>query len=249
MKSLIIVFILLATSLYGQDAREIINRYLDTVSNGNVDNWNKIKSTYIESEVCYSQQNFEQKVSFLKPDKPSFHKSYRVPPYNHKIEIYEDSAFTRLLSSFYYLKNRTIILLGNIPPMIKEPAPRDEFFSDHLPVQISKLVDKSKSIELLGIKQFPIEGLQCYEIKITTKGRNYVLYINTDTFLLEYWNGREDEDMSILAKFYNYKKVDGFLLPMSDCLMRNGVVYFWKNIKQIEINADIDPQLFNYDDK
>ena len=49
MKSLTIVFILFAAPLLGQDAREIVNRYLDTVSNGNIDNWNKIKSTYKEN--------------------------------------------------------------------------------------------------------------------------------------------------------------------------------------------------------
>jgi len=204
MKSLLIVFIVFPISLYGQNAREIINHYLDTVSNGNIDNWNKIKSTYIESEVYYSQQDLEQKVNLLKADKASFHKSYRVPPYNQRIDIYEDSVFTKHQSTFYFLKNRTIILLGGVPPIIKEPAPRDEFASDHLPQQIWKLLNKSKSIELLGTKEFSIEGLLCYEIKITTKGRNYYLYINTKTFLLEYWNGREDGDLSFLSKLSNY---------------------------------------------
>jgi hypothetical protein len=130
--------------------------------------------------------------------------------------------------------------------MIKEPPPRDEFFSTHIPVQISKLVSKSKSIELLGIKEFPLDGFSCYEIKMITKGRSYVLYINTKTFLLQYWNNREDGDLSILTKFFNYKKVEEFLIPMSDSMMKDGVVYFSNTTKKYLINTPIDLQIFNY---
>ena len=249
MKLLTIAFILFATSLHGQDAIEIVSRYLNKVSNGNVDNWNKIKSIYTESEVYYSQQDFEQKVDFLKSDKAHFHKSYRVSP-NQKIDIYEDSTFANKLSTFYFLESKTIILLGNIPPIIKPPPPHDEgFTSDHLPLQIRNLMQKSRSVELLGVKEFPVEGLQCYEIKISAKQGNYVLYINTDTFLLEYYNGRKDGDLSFLIKLSDYKKIEEFLIPMSEYTMRNGVVFHWTSIRKIEINADIDPEIFEYDEK
>lgn len=249
MKLLILVFGLLSTSLYGQNAREIVNHYLDTVSNGNIDNWNKIKSIYSESEGLYNQYNYEHKVNFLKREKPNFTKVFLVFPYNRKHELYEDSAFTQLLSTFYFLENRTIILMSNMPPVIKSsPSSRDEFFSDHLPVQIWKLMNKSKSVELLGIKEFPNDGFSCYEIKINIKGRNYYLYINTKTLLLEYWNGNGEDDRSFLTKYYNYKKVDDFLMPMSQSAMRNGIVYYWSNTSKIEINAAIDPEIFNYKD-
>lgn len=248
MKLLLVIFGLLSTVSYGQDAREIVNRYLDTVSNGNIDNWNKIKSLYRESEGLYSQQNYEHKIDFLKKDKPNFTKEFLVFPYNHKHELYEDSVFTKLSSTFNFLEKRTIILMGNMPPVIKHTSPRDESISDHLPIQIWKLMNKSKSVKLLGIKEFPNDGFSCYEIKIHTKGRNYYLYINTKTFLLEYWNGNEEEDRSFLTKYYNYKKVEDFLMPMSNSAMRNGVVYYWNNIRKIEINADIDLEVFNYKD-
>lgn len=250
MRSLTVVFILFASPLSGQDARDIVNRYLDTVSNGNIDNWNKIRSTYTESEVYYSQQDFEQKVDFLKSDKAHFHKSYRVPPYHHKIEIYEDSTFTKMLSAFYFLQKRTILLLGNIPPIIKPaPPPEDDYLTDHVPVRVWKLLQESRSVELLGVKHFPVEGLQCYEVKIAEKDRTCLLYINTATFLLEYYNRRKDGDMSFLVKFSDYKKIDDFLIPMSDYSMRNGIVFYWRNIRKIEINADIGPEVFEYNEK
>ena len=110
-------------------------------------------------------------------------------------------------------------------------------------------MDKSSATELIGIKEFPIEGLLCYEIKITTKGQNYYLYINTETFLLEYWNSNKEGDRSSLAKFSNYKKIGDFLIPMSTSAMRNGSVYHWINNRKIEFNTDIDPELFVYKGK
>jgi acylphosphatase len=249
-KRIIALVVLLAVQIvaHGQDPREIINRYLDAVSNGTIDHWNKIRSIYTESESYYSQNDFEHKVDLLKPDKSDFMRSFSVLPYNQKIEHYDDSTFTKPLSTFYFLKDKIVILIGNIPPMTREPLPRDEFFSAHLPVQISKLMDKSRSIELLRIKEFP-GGLSCYEIKMITKERPYVLYINTETFLLEYWNNQEDGDLSILAKFYNYRKVEDLLIPMSDCAMKNGVIYSWNNIRKYQINPDIDPKIFDYKDQ
>ena len=139
--------------------------------------------------------------------------------------------------------------MGNIPPIIRQISKRDEFFSEHHPVQIWKRMDKSKSVELLGIKEFPAEEFTCYEIKINGKGRNDYLYINTKTFLLEYWNGNEEGDRSVLGKYDNYQKVEDFLMPMSVSAMRNGIVYHWNNTKKIKINADIDPAIFEYKDK
>jgi len=138
--------------------------------------------------------------------------------------------------------------MGNVPPIIKQPAPKDDnLVSTDLPVQVSKLLE-SRSIELLGTREFPVDGLLCYEIKMIRKGRTYFLYINTSSFLLEYWNDREDGDLSILAKVYNYKRVDGLLIPMSDCLMKDGIVYYSSHIKKYLINAYIDPQVFIYKD-
>jgi hypothetical protein len=153
------------------------------------------------------------------------------------------------LSTFYFLKNKTILLLGNTPPIIKRSFAQDEdYLSDHLPVEIKSLMEKSRSVELLGIKQFPPDGIQCYEIKIATKDRKRLLYINTNTFLLEYWNLLKDGEISFLVKFSDYKRIDDFLMPMSDYAMRNGIVFHWKKIRKIEINADIRPEIFQYEE-
>ena len=186
MKYLLIGFVLFSLSCYSQDGREIIKRYLDTVSNGDVRNWDKIKSVYTEYQSFYSQQAFEQRVDFGNVDKPSFCKSYRVGLEKNRIDSYGDSTFTKWLSTFYFLEDKTVILIGNIPPMIKKSRPPGEFSSQHPPVFISRLVKKSSAVELLGVKEFLNEALLCYEVKITAKGRNYYYYIDVETFLLRY---------------------------------------------------------------
>lgn len=246
MKFIIVILGVLSTPLYGQDAATIVDHYLDTVSGGNIDNWNKLKTLYTESVGWYSQQHYEHKIDFSKVDKPSFTKSFHIYPYNRKSELYDDSTFTKLSSTFYFLENKIIILMSNMPPVIKSNVPRDEFASDHLPVQVWKLMNKRKSVELLGIKEFPLDGLSCYEIKINTRGRNYYLYINTNTFLLDYWSSNEHDDRAFMTKYYDYKNVEGFLMPMSEARMRDGIVFHSSRTTKIDINPDIDPEILNY---
>ena len=101
-----VLLVLFTQSLSGQTAQEIIARYLDTVSNGNIENWNQIKSLYTENEVYYSQQNFEQKIDLLKEEKGNYHKQHIVFPFKQKIEIYDDSIANKPLSTFYFLKDK-----------------------------------------------------------------------------------------------------------------------------------------------
>jgi len=225
-----------------------VTRYLNTVSNGNIHLWDNIKSTYTESLSSYSQNNFEAQISLIDVDKPTFNKTYKVYPDKTKRELYEDSTCTRKLSTFYFLKDEIIIQFENQPPLKKPSLKLDEFYSDFLPVQVWKLLDKSKSLKILSVKDFPADESQCYEIQMITKGKKYMLYINTKTFLLDYWNGREDEDLTIMTGFKNYTRVDGLLIPMTEFMTRNGIVFYRDDTKKIEINSRIDSQIFDYKD-
>jgi hypothetical protein len=134
MRLLLFASVLWISNSYAQTAREIVNRYLDTLSNGKIENWNKIKSIYSENESFYSQQNFEQRIDPLKKENANFTKVFIVFPYNHKHELYADSSFTIPLSTFYFLENKTIILMSNIPPVINPASSsRDEFFLTMFP--------------------------------------------------------------------------------------------------------------------
>jgi len=241
-------FFAAGTTLHAQSAREIVNHYLDTVSKGNIHLWDNVKSMYTESVSSYSQNDFDAQISLTDVNKPTFNKTYKVYPDKTKRELYEDSTCAKKLSAFYFLKNETIIVFENQPPIRKPSLELDEFYSDFLPVQIWKLLDKSKSLKILSVKDFPVDESQCYEIQLITKGRKYLLYINTKTFLLDYWNGRDDEDLTIMTGFKNYRRIDGFLMPMTEFMTRNGIVFFHDDTKKIEINPTIDPDIFEYKD-
>lgn len=43
--------------------------------------------------------------------------------------------------------------------------------------------------------------------------------------------------------------IDDFLIPMSDYSMRNGIVFYWRKIRKIELNAVMGPELFEYNEK
>jgi hypothetical protein len=140
-------------------------KYLNTVSGGDISNWEKIKSTYIESKSDFSQGDFDGKVNLLDQSKPSFNKTYTVWP-ERRIDSYSDSAFSKLMSSFYFLKDKTVIIMGNMAPIIK-PAPElDEANSEFLPLTIWKLLSRSTSIELVGLKKLFVDAPVCYEVKI-----------------------------------------------------------------------------------
>lgn len=171
--------------MQAQNATDIINRYLDTVSNGNLENWNKIKSAYIEYEVYHSQQNFEQATPNFSIVKAHSSKLYKVWPDKEKIEIYEDSTFSRLLSSSYYLENKTVLIFHNMDPIIKSPWDDENMYFEFISARLQKLLHNNRSITLLGLKEFPVDGITCYEIEIRSKKFLYLIYFNTKTFLLE----------------------------------------------------------------
>ncbi|HTH58517.1 MAG TPA: hypothetical protein VL728_20865 [Cyclobacteriaceae bacterium] len=241
-----VMWVLFVFPSRAQTASEIVSKYLDTVSNGDIRNWDQVKSTYIESVVFYSQGSYDQKISFANSDKPSYSKNYTsFIDKKIKRELYDDSTFSKLNSSFYFLPSGAIILFKNTAPIRRTAsAQRDDM--DFLPVQIWKLFNKCESLDHLGIKEFSIEKLNCYEIRMVVNDRIYMLYINTTTYLLDYWNNREDHDLTILSGFRNYKRVNGLLLPMTDFMKKNGAIFYQSDIKKIELNPLIDPKIFDY---
>jgi hypothetical protein len=250
MRKILCAFLVLTSHcLTAQDARTILQQYIDTVSGGDVRNWEKIKSMYSEGQSYYSQQDFEQKLNMATPDKPSYYKTYLVLPDNHKIEYFDDTTSTRPNSTFYFLEKRSILLIGNIPPIIKPAPEKDRFFSPHMPVYISNLMENSKSVELLGIKDFVTDGFSCYEIVMITKGRKYYLYINTQTLLLEYGCFGENEDRTTLGRYAEYKRFGELLMPMFDGIARNNILYYWNWKSKLKINEPIDPAIFEYKEK
>ena len=78
MRIILIAFLAIAVSASAQDPKEIVKKYINTVSNGDIKNWKKISSVYAESIGAYGQDNFENKSDF-DVMRPGFSKTYVVP--------------------------------------------------------------------------------------------------------------------------------------------------------------------------
>lgn len=227
-------------ALYAQNPRDILNRYLDTVSNGSIENWNRITSVYIESISLYDHQIFEtgSKNSIL--EQPlSYGKLYKVWPDKEKSELYSDSSFSTLTSSFYFLRDRHFIIVGNVP--VTSPVQKHLWF-DFYPVKIHDYIRRSKSIRLNGITEFPNDSISCYEIDIRTADRDYRVYINTQSYLLEAQYIFETDSF---VRLYNYQQFGDLLIALGQATDRNGAIYAWKKYTRIKINPDIDPEIFS----
>jgi hypothetical protein len=233
----------------GQIADEIIKHYFDTVSNGNIENWKKVKSMYTEEVSFYSQEEADQSTpNLLHPPRPSYTKNYKVPPYKSRIEYYSDSTHSQLESTFLWLPDKRVMLFRQIKPVVTRLKDPDPSYSN--PVALSKLLDKSESITCKGVKAFPADGMSCYDIEVHTQDQKIIdYYFNTHTYLLEYHKIFNSSDSLNYVRYYNYRDIgNGLLLYMDHYAMRHGRIFNSNSIKKIEVNCPIDPEKFEYDE-
>jgi hypothetical protein len=172
-----------------------------------------------------------------KPDfdvmRPDFVKTYVVVPHQQKIEMYEDSTCAVLLSKFYFLKDKSIIFIANLPPIEK---PVNKSPHQFLAVSINNLLKKAKYVKLLGTRKFEQDSLSCFEIELNTKDVTERLYINTQTYLLEYTSILKDGEYAVLTRYGSYKKFGEFLFPTKEVSSRKDltthkdVPFYWMHI-------------------
>ncbi len=236
-KYLLILLMAVPAWVYAQSAQEIIANYFDTVSHGDIRNWSQIKSAYIESRSVYSAAEYEGKPDFTL-SKPTTHKLYRVWPDQSREDLYQDSS---LVSSFFHLRKEQFFVMGNMEPMPMSSGPYEPYF-EFDPVRIRNLMDKAKSIELVGTVD--MQGINCFEVRLHLKELVWRFYFNAHTFLLEFWSNSPDGAGETLTKVYDYKRVENFLIPMSEVKSRNGVIFFSATRSRVDLNVDIDPGRF-----
>ena len=231
---IICLFFLIHRESFSQTGREILERYLDTVSNGDVNKWNKIKTMYATSIGYYSSGDFEHNFNLTLSKNLDYKKIFKVWPDHQKEEIYKDSLYNDTPSKFYFLKNKHVIIIGMMSP-VETPVIKSVWF-DFFPVKIKDYIDKSKTISFVGIKEIPGK-LACYEVNIVTKEEMHQLFFNTKTFLLE---GIYFPDKDIYWIISDYKYFDGYLIPTYVASVKDGVIYTWEKFKTFVLNATID---------
>lgn len=242
----IILTFLNAVSAQKQTAIEIIQNYFDTVSNGNIKNWDTINSVVVESVNYYSQQEFDGLTpNLFNASEAGYHRTYREWPDKLRSEVYGDSAFTRLESFMLWLPDKVIMQFGNLSPTVN---PRTEPFGwEFNPVLLSKSLKKNNAIRYHGIKHFETDGISCHEIELRIKESTVFYYFNTTTYMLEYSSVSSPADSKNHVRYLNYKCIDGLLFNMGSYAMKNGRIFHSTKTLTITINPSIDPEKFKWE--
>jgi len=238
---LIGVFIHLSTFLVdAQSVDSILNRYNAKVSNGDIENWQKIKTAIIISEGGYSQSGYDNTPDF-NPKISRISKHYWEWPDKSLLELYEDSV---VVSRYYTIRGKHIFFLGNMPPVDPSPPDAENYGFGFDPMFIEFIRKKSKTITWRGIKNF--DTGDCHAIEFKTKSKTWIVYFNVDTFLVDYFGGDSPDESLMLTRVEDYQPVDNFLIAMKHTSMRNGNIFTWQLYREIKLNASIDPKIFEY---
>ena len=239
---LVCLFLLTFDSSSGQTADEIIKRYFEVSSQGDLAQWSKIKTLYATCIGYYSEASFETQKDTFDSANLSYIKVYKRWPNEQKEELFSDSLFRKRTSSFYYLKNRRVIRFEYMDPIEVDPDEKTTF--DFYPTRINNYLLRSKSINYNGIKTIPGKPTSYYEIEIKTPDFDHVFLFNIESYLLEAIYFPEPNIYWLIS---DYKLFDGYLLPTYIASMRNGVIFDWRRYKTFVFNPKFREDLFNPD--
>ncbi|MBS1556140.1 MAG: hypothetical protein JSU09_14565 [Bacteroidetes bacterium] len=232
----------LITFSQAQNGKEIVDKYLDTVSSGDIGKWHRIKTFYSTDVGYFSTEKFKQGFGIPNKDKISYKRVFQCWPYKKKEELYSDSLFQNLTSSFYYFKNKKVIFLGNMPPM--EVIGDNSIFFDFPPTIVEKFIEGSTHIKYVGIDNIANSTSTFYKVDVKTKNGDYrSLFFDTQTFLLRAIYIPEE---NVYWIYSNYKVIDGYLIATVMEIMNDGVVFSRTIYKTIEFNKPIEDNIFKY---
>jgi thiol-disulfide isomerase/thioredoxin len=234
-------FLMVINYSFGQTAEEILSRYFKASSpNGDISKWDEIKTLYSTSVGYFNPKSVDAPLdTTFDPKIINYHKSYKRWPDEQKEELFGDSLLKYHNSSFYFLKNRTVIMLGFMDPI---EVNRKNQEIDFYPMRIYKYMRKSKSISYGGIKVIQGKSVPCYEIEIKTSDASHVLFFNTESYLLDAIYFTEPNYYTMLS---DYRLFEGYLLPTYEVSKRNGVTIAWKRHRTYEFNVKFDENQFD----
>ncbi|MEI9919700.1 MAG: hypothetical protein WDO14_12990 [Bacteroidota bacterium] len=234
-----IALTLFSNVLFAQSANDVLENYFKVVSNGDINNWDKIKTAYLETSDTFVQPG-NQNVPSLLSQKGSRQKMYRVWPDMSMTEVFDDTVVS---ASYYHVKGKHFLIFKQNPPIPLPTGPYEPYF-EFEPVMVYHALKKNKQVENLGLKN--IGTCECFDIKIVTKNLIWHFYINPDNSLLEYWSNSTDGEETTITRVFNYAKIDNYLIPLSESKSRDGHDFFWSKRNVVKLNIPIDPNKFVY---
>ncbi len=233
------LFLHVNTQLFGQTGKEVINSYLETVSNGDPSKWLLIKSAYATSVGYFDVASFQSSVNLMNTNPPIYKKMWKVWPDHQREELYSDSLFADITSLFYFLPNKHVILIKGMP--VIESKPKKNVWFEFYPIRIQQYVKESTEIELNDWKVIPGKTYELLEVRIKTKTDEHFLLFNPSTYLLEAIYFPQTDIYWVLS---DYKEFDGYLIPGTVKEFKSRLLYSTLTYTSFSINIDIDPKLF-----
>ncbi|MCW5909668.1 MAG: hypothetical protein KIT62_01280 [Cyclobacteriaceae bacterium] len=224
---------------YAQTAEDILSRYFAAASNDDIEKWSQIKTLYATAESYYSTKGFEFQDSTFNPADLGYKKLYKRWPNEQKEVLFSDSLFKNQTSTFFFFKDRRVIMLDFMDPF--EVGPDEKSTFDFYPLRIQNYVRHSKRIHYNGIKSIPDKSVPCHEIEITTNNGDHFLLFNTETHLLDAIYFPESDVYWIIS---DYKIFEGYLIPTHIASMKNGVIFSWTKYLMFAFNVEFEKNTF-----
>jgi hypothetical protein len=248
-KSIILASMLFVCSqvLKAQDAAHIINSYCKAVSNGNVENWAKIKTVYYETVSSFYDTPGGNDLH-LTPVKPSYNREYLMLPDTHVFKHYEDSSFSVLKGASYFLPDKIVLIIANLAPIVRPPRTGRQAL-EFPPMMFMRWLKEGKDLRYNGLKNLPNATATFHELEwITDDGKTCRYYFNAENFLYEYSTVTSDGIKFHQNHYFNYEQHGEYLLPMDVVSLSDGKLFSARHIKRVIFNAEIEPRDIQYDE-
>ena len=131
------------------------------------------------------------------------------------------------------------MMIGNLPFSTKV---NKSLWFEFFPVHIQNWLADSKKIINHGTRKLPSESILCHEVEITTNELSRILYINTETYLLEALYVPEG---NYILRILEYQIIDGYLFPTKEVTLRYSTMIGFKKYSKVVFNQQLPAKIFD----
>lgn len=207
---------------------DIFDSYVETM--GGLEHWRKLQSW---ERTSHRKSGLKVKSYAKKPD---------------QFQLVFSRNEKRVIKSFDG-QNGWLQVNGNYEPMRPgeeiEMAEEPEFYED-------LIIAKEQGYELILEGEESLKGVHCHKIKMTKSASDPQWYwINKESYLLEmvgeYSEDPAHEGIFYTTRFEDYRMIDGYLIPFTEHLIRNGKDTTSIFYTEMIVNPFLEDEFFEYE--
>ena len=238
----LVLFLSTNSGCFGQDAIEIINRYID--STGGIENWKNVQTVYKESYVIFENNYLGYTSESIVDNKtPSLHLTYKkMDTKQQKTEVYKNFQLEGRIychgenCDMFIRRSKVPVRLNSDLALLKFTA-----------ITFAEWLNKKKNIFFKYIGAEEMKGNNYYIVQITNPKAKWKqrqnCYFNTKTFLIDYLVDIDNKDN--FTKLDDYRKVGNVIVPFKTYSKKGGVEFFRSEIRKMEFNIDLEDNIFD----